>query len=252
MLLRDDPDPAKRDGITDFINLNPAGKEEITTYDSLDHSLRPADRNGYIAMKSWAAYLALEAIFQALNDGSDAATAKLQAGRVAASIVANWKPDEGYLPAVFDGKSTARILPVAEGLIFPYEMGLAQATARTGPYGELLRVLHDHVNNVLRPGVCLDATTGAWKLSSTSQNTWQSKVYLTQFIAERILGIKDERVVGKVDQVHASFEVCGAAEDAWSDQLDSTSSRVLGSDHYPRGVTSALWWLDARNASVGQ
>ena len=252
MLLRDNPDPAQRDGITKFINLNPSGGQEITTYDSLDRSLCPSYRNGYIAMKSWAADLALETMFRDLSDKDDAATARQQADLTAASIVAKWDKHERYLPAVFDGKTTARILPIVEGLVFPYEMGLTRETAPDGPYGALIKVLHDHVDNALQPGICLDSVTGAWKLSSTSHNTWQSKVYLSQFIVERILGIKDERVDGKVDQVHASFQVCGAASQAWTDQLNSATSQALGSTHYPRGVTSALWWLDTNNAGAGQ
>nr|WP_156926659.1 hypothetical protein [Cohnella panacarvi] len=45
-----------------------------------------------------------------------------------------------------------------------------------------------HLNTVLVPGVCL-FEDGGWKLSSTSSNSWLSKIYLCQFVAHRLLGL---------------------------------------------------------------
>ena len=249
MLLRDDPDPAKRDGLTKWTNLNNTGHEEITTYDSLDHSLRPSYLNGYIAVKSWSAYVVLDALFTHLGDTQSAAVARAQAALTARTIVSKVDSSTQTLPAVFDGKSQARIIPMVEGLAYPYEMGLTQAVSMNGPYGDLIRALRTHLDNVLKPGVCLDSSSGAWRLSSSSGNTWQSKVYLSQFVAEKILGLTGDRVDGKVDQVHATFQVYGCPTKAWSDQLDSSNGNPLGSLHYPRGITSATWWLDAKSAA---
>jgi hypothetical protein len=67
LTTRDNPDPAKRDGIihfvsrpADYVNRPADKKEEITTYDALDASLKQVRENLYIAVKCWAAYVALE------------------------------------------------------------------------------------------------------------------------------------------------------------------------------------------------
>jgi hypothetical protein len=146
---------------------------------------------------------------------------------------------------VLDGKNTSRIIPAVEGLIYPEQMGLEDALSTSGPYGPMIQMLRAHLNTVLQKGVCLDAKSGGWKLSSTSTNTWQSKVYISQYVAEQILKIKDERTNGPVDAVHASFEVLGTPATCWSDQLESGNGAAWGSTHYPRGVTSSLWWLHA-------
>jgi hypothetical protein len=252
MLLRDDLDPSKRDGITTFINTRPGFTPEITTYDSLDPALQQSRDNGYIAGKSWAAYLALEAMFTALGDTASAATVHDQAGRTAKSIVGHWDDQGKYIPAIFDGKNTSRISPMVEGLVYPSAMGLDNAVSMTGPYADLIKVLQQHLDSVLAPNVCLDSQIGSWKLSSTSTNTWESKVYLSQYVAEKILGMSDPRVVGPVDQIHASMEVIGSSTQGWSDQLDSYNGHAIGSLHYPRGVTSSLWWLNKEKASASQ
>jgi hypothetical protein len=252
MLLRDDLDPPRRDGITTFINTRPGFTPEITTYDALDPALQQSRDNGYIAGKSWASYLALEAMFKALGDADSAGVAHDQADRTARSITARWNDHEGYIPAIFDGRNTSRIIPMVEGLIYPSQMGLKEDVAFSGPYADLMRVLKKHLDSVLKPGVCLDKTTGAWKLSSTSDNTWESKVYLGQYIAENILGLKGNRISGPVDQIHASMEVTGSPTQGWSDQFNSDDGHAIGSLHYPRGVTSSLWWLTRDKASTDQ
>ena len=60
LLNRDHPDPNQRDGLMSFESSRTQGGGEITTYDSLDHSLGQARRNVYLAGKCWASYLALE------------------------------------------------------------------------------------------------------------------------------------------------------------------------------------------------
>jgi hypothetical protein len=108
-----------------------------------------------------------------------------------------------------------------------------------GPYGELVRVLKRHLDKVLVPGVCLDSGSGGWKLSSTSRNTWLSKIFLNQYVAENVLGFDDERT--KRDTVHARWLRTGSADYAATDQVDSSTGADLGSRLYPRLVTSILW-----------
>ena len=149
----------------------------------------------------------------------------------------------GCIPAVFDGKNQSRIIPAVEALAYAAQMGFSEAVSPSGPYGEFIRILRKHLESVLVPGVCLDINSGAWKLSSTSMNTWQSKVYLSQYVAESVFGMKsDSRVNGPVDKVHATFQLFSpiTAVACWSDQLNSDNGSAIGSLHYPRGATSVL------------
>jgi hypothetical protein len=247
MLLRDDVTAASRDGITSYINVRSPSAKEITTYDSLDASLKQPDQSGRTTVRSWACYLALQSMFTQLGDTSNAATAGNMAALCANTIVSKWNaysPSLSYIPAFLNGSNTAATIPLIEGLAYPLEMGLTTATSLTGPYSTMLLDLKSHMTNILVSGRCLDATTGGWKLSSSTTNTWQSKVYLCQYEAEKVLGITGNTVNGTVDQIHATFQMDQAPYQGWSDQFDSRDT-VLASQslHYPRGITSVLWWL---------
>jgi hypothetical protein len=251
MLLRDDTNAATRDGITTYINKR-GGVPEISTYDALDPSLQSPRLNGMTTVKSWAAYVAMQAMFNRIGDTTDAAICQNAAMAGARSITNAWNTYHGslgYIPAFLDGSNPSAIIPMVEGLAVPVQMGLTNAVDRTGgPYAAMLQALSNHMSAVLISGRCLDATSGGWKLSSANVNTWQSKVYLCQYVTEKVLGILNSNVNGTVDQVHATFQMIEAPYQGWSDQLQSTGSgSPLGSRHYPRGVTSALWWLNAAN-----
>lgn len=243
LIHRDAATEKDRRGIIGLVSGKGDGSSEITTYDALDHSLKSARDSGYLAVKCWACYIALESLFKDLGDADRAQQARTQADLAAKTIVSQYEPKARTFPAVFDGKNTSRTIPMIEALVYPQQMGLKDAVSLQGPYKEMLAALRDHTQTILTSGTCLDATTGGWKLSSTSNNTWQSKVYLNQYVAEQILQLKSDRTEGNIDAIHASFQVLGCPELAWCDQLQSTTGRALGSTHYPRGVTSALWWL---------
>jgi xylan 1,4-beta-xylosidase len=101
--------------------------------------------------------------------------------------------------------------------------------------------LRRHLKAVLIPGICVDATSGGWKLSSSSENTWMSKIFLCQFVAERILGVT---LPDSYDAAHAIWQRDGESRDhAFTDQVHSTTGADLGSRYYPRGVTGLLWML---------
>jgi hypothetical protein len=249
MLIRDDIEPAKRDGITTYTTTATAPPKaakggEITTYDSLDLSLRVPQNSGYIATKSFGSYIALEAMFSLLGDTGRAETSRKQAGLVATTVSSHFDHTTNSFPARFNGEWDARVIPAVEGLVYPYCMGMKNAVSPDGPYGEFIKLMRTHMDSILRPGICMDPVTGAWKMSSSTTNTWESKIYLAQFITEKVLGLSDSRTHGEVDGVHYAIQVLGNPVTAWTDQIQSNIGFTRGgSRHYPRGVTAYLWSL---------
>ena len=237
---RDHPDPRKRTGIMKYESSFTQGGGEITTYDSLDHSLGQARNNIYLASKCWASYLALEFMFKTLGATGKEEECVKAATLCARSLVKGYNRKLGFIPAVLEGDNRSAIIPAIEGLIFPHEMGLTHVLSPNGPYGELIRTLKRHTENILKPGVCL-YPDGGWKLSSTADNSWMSKIALCQHIARVILKIKDARRYGHADTAHARWQIEGAEFHACSDQF--RSGVAMGSKYYPRIVTTILWML---------
>ena len=256
MLLRDNTNAIARNGITKYIN-ELSGGLEFTTFDDLDASLRTSRYSGRLEVRNWASYLALGAMFGQIGDAADAQTCENMAATAAQTIAELWNSYRGtlgYIPALLDGSDQSAIITMVEGLAYPLQMGLTNAVDRTGgPYAPMLQALSNHLAAVLVPGRCLNAASGAWDMTSASDyenphNTWQSKMYIAQYVAEHVLGFTGDKVNGTVDQIHATIQFQNAAFQEWSDQLDATGADLfVGSTHYPRGVTSALWWLNATN-----
>lgn len=244
LISRDDKNPRKRIGIMqhDSSRVGKTG-EEITTYDSLDTSLGQARRNLYLGVKSWAAYLALEAIFTAQGDRDRAADARAQAGRAARTITGRFNRKTGFIPAVFEKGNRSAIIPAVEGLVFPWVLGLQAAISPRGPYRRLIAALTKHIRTVLKPGVCIDAQSGGWKMSSTSENTWASKIALSQFVVRHVMKIRYPKAAWRTwDAAHVKWQTEGGCRDwAFTDQIRSTDGQDLGSRYYPRGVTAVLW-----------
>ena len=238
MQNRDNPDPQKRNGIMSFESSRTLPGGEITTYDSLDHSLGQARNNIYLAVKSWAAYLALEHLFAALDMPDEGRAAAATAGLCADTLVAAYNDKLGYIPAVLEGDNKSAIIPAIEGLVFPKEMKLAWALDFNGRYGELLKTLDKHLRNILVKGVCIYEDNG-WKLSSTADNSWMSKICLCQHVARTVFGIDDD---ASSDHAHAEWERNGSTFHACSDQFHSGIAK--GSLYYPRIVTNILWMAE--------
>jgi hypothetical protein len=235
---RDHPDLAFRTGIMKLDSSRVEGGAEITTYDSLDVSLGQARNNVYLAVKCWAAYVCLERLFAGMKRTDLAADCADQAHRCAATLVRRMRP-EGYIPAVIDENNDSRIIPAIEGLVFPAVCGYSDLVSETGPYGELVRMLKRHLTTVLAKGTCL-FDDGAWKMSSTSDNSWLSKIYLSQFVARGVLGMPWDDAGKAADAAHAAWLLRDEnAYFAWSDQMVKGVAR--GSKYYPRGVTAILW-----------
>jgi hypothetical protein len=217
----------------------PAGEDEdITTYDSLDASLRQVRSSTYLAGKQWAACVCLSAFFAARGRDTPAARAIAHARLMADRMVAAAE-DAGYLPALLTANghtgARARVIPVVEGLVYPLFGGAAHALDPAGRYGDYVRMLREHLRAVLAPDACR-FPDGGWKLTSAHDNTWLSKVYLCQFVARRILGLPPDPAA---DEAHAAWLRDDPAGWAWSDQV--LAGAVHLSHYYPRGVTAALW-----------
>lgn len=227
LMNRDDPVAENRNGVVGLDGSRCEGGAEITTYDSLDASLGQARNNLYLAVKGWASYVVLASILKRLDEPA-AGEAEAQAARAVETILAAAGPD-GLLPAVIGEGVEARIIPAIEALVYPYVLGL--------PIDPRLKTcLNRHLEAVLVPGICKFPDDG-WKLSSTSRNSWLSKIYLCQYVAERILGHAPDR---DADAAHVRWLLDPEnAYFAWSDQM--LQGKAVGSRYYPRGVTSILW-----------
>lgn len=226
---RDDPTESKRNGVMALDGARCEGGAEITTYDSLDASLGQARNNLYLAVKGWASYLLLESVFKMLGE-HDAAERSRKQAVLASNTILSARDTDGLLPAVIGEGVDARIIPAIEALVYPFVTGLLD------DFSELYAALERHFDAVMMPGICR-FPDGGWKLSSTSKNSWLSKIYLCQFVAEHIFG-KDPDT--DADLAHLGWLMDrDNAYYAWSDQM--VAGKAEGSRYYPRGVTCTLW-----------
>jgi xylan 1,4-beta-xylosidase len=184
----------------------------------------------YLAVKGWATYLILENVLGRLGDTELAATSAIQARRAADTIIAAAETN-GMMPAVIGEGYDARIIPAIEALVYPAVAGIDVSS-----YDDLVQAVKRHFEAIMKPGVC-KFEDGGWKLSSTSNNSWLSKIYLCQYVAESILGYPQDHAA---DAAHVAWLLDDEnAYFAWSDQM--LSGKAVGSRYYPRGVTSILW-----------
>ena len=238
MINRDHFEPARRNGLMSLDSDRCKGGSEITTYDSLDVSLGQSRHNLYMAVKCWASYVAMEAVFRGAKDSKNALRCSAQAQKCADSICSYQTP-EGWIPAVMGENNTSKIIPAIEGLVFPWAQGLHEALDKNGRFGALITALGGHLDAVLKPGVCL-FPEGGWKISSTSDNSWLSKIYICQFVARQICGREWGAAERRADAAHVGWLVDPQnAYWSWSDQI--VAGVAKGSKYYPRGVTAALW-----------
>ncbi|WP_159885646.1 glycoside hydrolase family 52 protein [Paenibacillus puerhi] len=249
MLNRDHPDPTQRNGVMGLDSFRTEYGAEITTYDSLDESLGQARNNLYLAVKCWATYVALERVFMKLGLRELSLKAGLQAEKSAATILSYQMP-EGSIPAIMGEHHNSYIIPAIEGLVFPYVTGCKEALDPEGRFGPLITGLKRHLRSVLQPGICL-FQDGGWKLSSTSNNSWLSKIYLCQFVARQILGLEWDQAGLAADSIHTEWLTHPEHSYwSWSDQI--ISGVIHGSKYYPRGVTAILWLLEEAESAIHQ
>lgn len=237
LTARDHLDDSASLGLMQFDSDRCEGGHEITTYDSLDQSLGRARGSLYLAVKTWAAWLALEWHFKLWEQPEAAARMREKAERAASSIAKVFHPRNHFFPALLDGNSKSATIPAIEGLVFPWLIWGEEMVSAQGPFGNLVKLLGQHLNTVMLAR-CRFAD-GGWKLSESSDNSWLSKIYLCQAIAEKILHWKDPEGE-QADRAHIAWLLDEEnAFYAWSDQM--LAGKVCGSRYYPRGVTAILW-----------
>jgi hypothetical protein len=240
--LRDDPDPKKRDGLLKHDSTRCGVGSEITTYDSLDVSLGQARNNLYLAVKTLGAWVLLEQAFTTLGLKKAAADARATGDLLAATLTTKFEDDTGFFPAVFEKGNRSRILPAVEGFVYPLFLGYKEAVDPKGRFAPLFTQLSRHISQALQPGICLDASSGGWKMSSTSTNTWFSKIAIAQHVIRQLFPQAMTDSARRGDHVHADWQrTPGCGRDAMCDQIRSDSGETCGSRYYPRGVTAYLW-----------
>jgi len=239
-------------GFAQYDSTRCAGGQEITTYDSLDHSLAQTRNNIYIAVKSWATYKALALLFRELGDAASKKKCEDLAEKVAS--VVNEQAVDGVLPAIFEKSNPgyhSRILPAVEGCVYPLyfvNTGFAGTTQEevfaTAAEKRMFDVLKAHTRNLLldpeRRNLFAD---GGIKLSSTSNNSWMSKISIFMHVTRKVLHLDEDAKVAEVlrnaDAAHVKWQTEGSSYWACCDQIVSGEGKA--SRYYPRIITSALW-----------
>ncbi len=231
-------DGAEKDGIMDVDSSRCEGGWEITTYDSLDPSLGQARGNTYIAVKCFACYIACMDMFETIfgADCALAAEAKAQA-LLCATTLLGYKNDDGTFPAIYKEDNNTMIIPAVEGLIYPWAIGKWDWMNEHAVMKDLITSLTHHLETVVGNGVCR-FPDGGWRLSESSNNSWISKIFLCQFIAQALLDAKLDHT--SADSAHAHWWQVGCSTNPGIDQIFDGTQSERGF-HYPRCVTSILF-----------
>ena len=148
------------------------------------------------------------------------------------------------IPAVFEAANPghrSRILPACEALLYPHVWGVDVA----GEAPALLEGLKRHTLALLadpeRRNLFAD---GGIKLSSTSNNSWMSKIAIFQHVASEVFRLDREPTIKQLfanaDGAHVKWQTEGeSAYWACSDQMVAGVAKA--SRYYPRIITTALW-----------
>lgn len=225
---------------------------EITTYDSLDHSLAQTRNNLYMATKVWASWYALYRLHLYNGNTGMAELADVGASQAAKSICAQAEPD-GTLPAVFEKDNpgfASRILPAIEGLVYVAYCSAQQHRVKEdywltlSDWSELIAALRKHTETLLAdPEKRNFFPDGGIRLSSTSDNSWMSKIAIFQHVAREVLKLDAsliDPIFRRADAAHIKWMTEGdSAYWACSDQF--VNGVAKGSKYYPRIVTTVLW-----------
>ena len=239
-------------GFAQYDSTRTAGGQEITTYDSLDHSLAQTRNNVYMAVKSWATYRALALMFRDLGDKATQERCQKLAEKVA-GVVAEQAVDGVLARDLREVEPRLQLAhPAGRGRLrlsaVLREDGLSRQTLDqvfgTPAEKKMYDVLKEHTRKLLldpqRRNVFAD---GGIKLSSTSNNSWMSKISIFMHVTRRVFHLDQDpgvvEVFRKADAAHVKWQVEGSSYWACSDQIVSGEGKA--SRYYPRIITSALW-----------
>ncbi len=250
---------------------------EITTFDSLDASLGQARNNLYLGVKCWAAYKALSLLcevsppdpFMPLVNS----TTLFDHEDVCAATIASQMQSENFLPAIFGLGHPARILPAIEALkytIYNNELAISRDVGFPSDYvsplpikfaggsyaaeagsARMLAALRVHTVSLLSdPEHRNKFTDGGIKLSSTSDNSWLSKIAIVQHVARTVFNLDEngkERGPNagasgweRADAAHVRWLTTGPGA-YWCACYQIVKGEAKGSKYYPRLITAALW-----------
>jgi hypothetical protein len=248
-----------RTGVMERDSSRCAEGQEITTYDSLDESLGQARANTYLAAKCWATWVALEMLSRLRNIGGSNGELENSLADKLASFLTSCAGADGTIPAVLEKDNpgfVSRILPVIESLVYP-AYWLRCLAGWPGGAAEVESMLQNHLQgsfiDALRRHALALLTDhnhsnlfadGGIKLSSTSDNSWMSKIAMVQYVGRAVLGLEaaDERIAGifsAADAAHVRWQTDGSGYWACCDQY--VNGHAKGSRYYPRIITTALW-----------
>ncbi len=266
-------------GTTNFIMARDSALtgsgSEITTYDSLDASLGQARASAYITVKCWVSYVAL-AYLESIFVSTRLKPRQFNVFEESLSIIIAGKLNqEKFVPAIFESSSDAtssRILPLIEGLAIILQFRehdksgnwkwdeLLSLDVSTGT-DKLLDALRTHTITLLsdkrRRNHFQD---GGIRLSSTSDNSWLSKIALVQHVARTLFNLDENgkerpQISNPKSQISdsgpaAGWEKSDAAHVKWLTEGESAywaasdqfiNGVAKGSRYYPRLITAALW-----------
>jgi hypothetical protein len=239
-------------GFAQYDSTKCAGGQEITTYDSLDHSLAQTRNNVYIAVKSWASYRALGLLFRDLGAKADQRRSEDLAIKVAGAVAS--QAVDRVLPAIFEKGNPgydSRILPAVEGCAYPlyflktgWLTGNLDEVFGTPSEKRMYDALKEHTRKLLldpeRRNLFAD---GGIKLSSTSNNSWMSKISIFMHVTRKVFHLDQDLAVAQIfraaDAAHVKWQTEGSSYWACCDQIVSGEGKA--SRYYPRIITSALW-----------
>jgi hypothetical protein len=223
---------------------------EITTYDSLDHSLAQTRNNLYMVVKAWASYAGLALLLEKLGAPAEAARAAKMMDAIAAALPGKAGKD-GIFPAVFEADNsgyTSRILPAIEALVYLLKWGCITEPvphANAAVNAKMIASLRKHTLELLADDEARNFfPDGGLRLSSTSNNSWMSKIALFQQVVKKVWSLHQTPELGKkldrADAAHVKWQTQGdSAYWAMSDQM--VNGVAIGSKYYPRCITTALW-----------
>jgi len=207
---------------------------ESTTYDALDHSLLEAAGNLYVYIKTWCSLILLIRCCEMIGDADTKARAEKMLEKCRESVREFQSDKYPWLRANAYRDLPGAVSAAAEPLAVPHMLGVLNAD--TDPL--LTQILTAHSLECLKTGVCRDELTGGLRLSSTSRNTWTSKVILTIYAMENVLSITLPE--GMVQEV-VNWGHVSARESTIADQIHCDVRKAIGGVYYPRIVTSCLW-----------